>query len=100
MKEDIKESYQENAVCIRHSANTKRNTDVDLEKSKNWKIVALFCMLHFLSIPNLIWWYKRGMKINFDIKKIIKGQVLGDQPFIFSLFDDNALLDPVFTFVF
>lgn len=54
MKEDIKESYQENAVCIRHSANTKRNTDVDLEKSKNWKIVALFCMLHFLSIPNLI----------------------------------------------
>ena len=100
MKEDIKESYQENAVCIRHSANTKRNTDVDLEKSKNWKIVALFCMLHFLSIPNLIWWYKRGMTINFDIKKIIKGRVLGDQPFIFSLFDDNALLDPVFTFVF
>ena len=57
-------------------------------------------MLHFLSIPNLIWWYKRGMTINFDIKKIIKGRVLGDQPFIFSLFDDNALLDPVFTFVF
>ena len=56
-------------------------------------------MLDFLSIPNLIWWYKRGMTINFDIKKIIKRRVLGDQPFIFSLFDDNALLDPVFTFV-
>lgn len=36
MKEDIEESYQqENAVCIRHAANTRRNTDVDLEKSKN-----------------------------------------------------------------
>ena len=56
-------------------------------------------MLDFLSIPNLIWWYKRGMKINFDIKKIIKGRVLGGKPFIFPLFDDNALLDPVFTFV-
>lgn len=39
------------------------------------------------------------MKINFDRKKIIKGRVLGNQPFIFSLFDDKALLDPVFTFV-
>ena len=56
-------------------------------------------MLHFLSIPNLIWRYKRWIKINFDIKKIFKGRVLGDKPFIFSLFDDNALLDPVFTFV-
>lgn len=37
MKEDIKENYLENAVCIRLAANTKRNTDVDLEKSKNFE---------------------------------------------------------------
>ena len=35
MKEDIKESYRENAACICHVATPKRNTDVDLEKSKN-----------------------------------------------------------------
>lgn len=93
MKVYIKESYQENAVCIRHAANTKRNTDVDLEKSKN---LENCCFVLHVTLSQ----YKRGMTINFDIKKIIKGRVLGDQPFIFSLFDDNALLDPVFTFVF
>lgn len=54
MKVYIKESYQENAVCIRHAANTKRNTEKISKSLKIWKIVALFCMLHFLSIPNLI----------------------------------------------